>query len=81
MVWSAPSGEVLTLARVALLATDKDEFAVEDIENLLLPAEASVRAAIADDVRGFAARFGEDPAASVHNLGKRLTKSSLPASA
>ena len=46
---------MLTLARVALLATDKDEFTVEDIENLMLPAEASVRAAIADEVRGFAA--------------------------
>ena len=55
MVLFAPSAEVLTLARVALLATDKDEFTVEDIENLMLPAEASVRAAIADDVRSFAA--------------------------
>ncbi len=54
IVLSAPSRDVLTLARVALLATDKDEFEVEDIENLLLPAEASVRAAIAGRVRGFA---------------------------
>ena len=54
-VLSAPSRDVLTLARVALLATDGDEFDVEDIENLLLPAEASVRAAIAAKVRGFAA--------------------------
>jgi hypothetical protein len=51
---TAPSRDVLTLARVALLATDKDEFGVEDIENLLLPAEASERAAIAAKVRGFA---------------------------
>jgi len=51
---SAPSRDVLTLARVALLATDKDEFGVEDIENLLLPADASVRTAIAAKVRGFA---------------------------
>jgi hypothetical protein len=51
---SAPSRDVLTLARVALLATDKDEFNVEDIENLLLPADASVRAPIAKMVRGFA---------------------------
>jgi hypothetical protein len=51
---SAPSGEVLTLARVALLATDKDEFGVEDIENIPLPAEATVRANIATKVRDFA---------------------------
>ncbi len=51
---SAPSRDVLTLARVALLATDKDEFEVEDIENIPLPAEASVRAEIATKVRGFA---------------------------
>jgi type I restriction-modification system DNA methylase subunit len=51
---SAPSRDVLTLARVALLATDKDEFEVEDIENIPLPAEASARAAIATKVRGFA---------------------------
>jgi hypothetical protein len=54
IVLSAPSRDVLTLARVALLATDKDEFTAEDIENLPLPAEASVRAAIADEVRRFA---------------------------
>jgi hypothetical protein len=54
IVLSAPSRDVLTLARVALLATDKDEFEVEDIENLPLPAEASVRATIAGKVRGFA---------------------------
>jgi len=54
IVLSAPSRDVLTLARVALLATDKDEFEVEDMENLPLPAEASVRAAIAGKVRGFA---------------------------
>jgi hypothetical protein len=54
IVLSAPSRDVLTLARVALLATNKDEFTPEDIENLMLPAEASVRAAIADNVRGFA---------------------------
>jgi hypothetical protein len=51
---SAPSRDVLTLARVALLATDKDEFKVEDIENLPLPAEASVRAEVAAKVSGFA---------------------------
>jgi hypothetical protein len=51
---SAPSRDVLMLARVALLSTDKDEFEVQDIENLPLPAEASVRAAIAAKVRGFA---------------------------
>jgi hypothetical protein len=54
IVLSAPSPDVLTLARVALLATDKDEFEFEDIENLPLPAEASVRTAIAARVRGFA---------------------------
>jgi len=51
---SARSRDVLTLARVALLATGKEEFEVEDIENLLLPADASVRAAIATKIRGFA---------------------------
>lgn len=51
---SAPSRDVVTLARVALLATDKDEFEVDDIQNLLLPADANVRAAIATKVRGFA---------------------------
>jgi hypothetical protein len=37
-----------------MLASDKDEFTVDDIENLLLPADASVRASIAAKVRGFA---------------------------
>ena len=70
MVLFAPSADVLTLARVALLATDKDEFTVEDIENLMLPAEASVRAAIADDVRSFAADLEKTQQRSVYNFGK-----------
>jgi len=57
MSLAAPSDDVLTLARVALLATDKDEFNAEDIENLMLPAEASVRAAIASNIRGFASHL------------------------
>jgi hypothetical protein len=54
IVLSAPSRDLLTLARVALLSTDQDEFTSEDIENLRLPAEASVRTAIAGTVRRFA---------------------------
>ncbi|MBZ5561719.1 MAG: N-6 DNA methylase [Acidobacteriia bacterium] len=54
--FSAPSSEVLTLARVALLAADKDEFEAEDIENIPLPADAAARAEIASRVR----RFAED---------------------
>jgi hypothetical protein len=57
IVLSAPSRDVLTLARVALLSTDKDEFEIDEIENLPLPAEAGVRADIAAKVRGFASNL------------------------
>jgi hypothetical protein len=53
---SAPSRDVLTLARVALLATDRDEFEPEDFENIPLPADAGLRAEIANRVR----RFSDD---------------------
>jgi hypothetical protein len=51
---TAPSRDVLTLARVALLALDKDEFGAEDIENVSLPADAGTRAEIAHKIRSFA---------------------------
>jgi len=50
----APSRDVLTLARVGLLATDNEEFKAEDIENLELPADAKVRSELAQKVRNFA---------------------------
>jgi hypothetical protein len=50
---TAPSTDILTLARVAMLSGDEDEFNMEVIENLLLPADESARAAIAAKVRGF----------------------------
>jgi hypothetical protein len=43
------------LARVALLATDRDEFTAQDIENLPLPAEAPARKQLAEKVRNYAA--------------------------
>jgi hypothetical protein len=50
----APSRDVLALARVALLATDNEEFKADDIENLELPADAKVRSELAQKVRDFA---------------------------
>ena len=46
--------EVLTLAQVALLATNKDEFVVEDIENVLLPTTPAVRLEIIKRIQTFA---------------------------
>ena len=43
------------LARIALLATENDEFSAQDIENLLLPAEAPVRKQLAEGLRNYAA--------------------------
>jgi len=43
------------LARISLLATGKDEFGAEDIENIPLPADASVRKRLAQSIRSFAA--------------------------
>jgi hypothetical protein len=50
----APSSEVLELLRVALLATEEDEFAAQDLEDTQLPADASVRHKIAKSIRNFA---------------------------
>jgi hypothetical protein len=47
----------LQLLRMALLALDKDEIEVEEIQNLLLPSEASDRKRIADEVAGVAAKL------------------------
>ena len=49
----AKSDDLLTLVRVALLSTDKDEFTIDDIENVLLPARSQVLAALAEKVRNF----------------------------
>lgn len=51
--FSAPSNDVLTLARAALLATDRDEFDAEDIENLALPADNATRSQVAGKIRSF----------------------------
>lgn len=50
----APSPDVLTLARAALLASDQDEFTAEDIENIPLPADAAIRGELAAKIRNFA---------------------------
>ena len=50
----AESPDVLTLVRVALLATDQDEFTSGDIENIPLPADATLRANLAGLIRNFA---------------------------
>lgn len=49
----APSPDLLTLIRVALLAADKDEFNAEDIESILLPASESEQADLASRIRNF----------------------------
>lgn len=50
----APSRDVLALGRVALLATTKDEFDAQDIENVLLPGVEEVRAELANQIFSFA---------------------------
>jgi hypothetical protein len=47
----APSTEVLELLRVALLATEEDEFTAKEIEDTPLPADANVRHRIAKSIR------------------------------
>src|SRR5271157_5845934 len=49
----AESPELVMLVRLALLATDDDEFRGLDMENILLPAEATDRARIAERIRNF----------------------------
>jgi hypothetical protein len=53
----APHQDLLTLTRAALLATDKDEFTSEDIENLLLPADELARQEIANVICNFESRL------------------------
>ncbi|MGH9439088.1 MAG: Eco57I restriction-modification methylase domain-containing protein, partial [Terriglobia bacterium] len=50
----AASPDILVLARTALLATDQEEFTADDIESILLPADASKRREIAAKIRSFA---------------------------
>jgi hypothetical protein len=47
----------LELLRLALLAADKEEIAVEEIQNVLLPSEAAERIRIADEAAGVAAKL------------------------
>lgn len=47
----------LQLLRMALLALDEDEIEIGEIQNLLLPSEASDRKRIADEVAGVAAKL------------------------
>jgi len=51
---TAPSNDILALVRMALLASEKDEFEAQDIEDIPLPGDATVRAEIASRIRGFA---------------------------
>jgi hypothetical protein len=51
----AEDSDLELLARVALLATENDEFSAQDVENLLLPAEAALRKQLAERVRNYAA--------------------------
>lgn len=55
----AQSPDVITLAQVALLATDEDEFTADDIENLPLPADAAARRRLAAKIRNFADHLKE----------------------
>ncbi len=50
----APSSEALELLRVALLASEQDEFTAQVIEDIPLPADTSVRHKIAKSIRNFA---------------------------
>jgi hypothetical protein len=54
---SAPNQDLLTLLRAALLATDKDEFTAEDLENALLPADEATRTQLAHAINDFAAHI------------------------
>jgi hypothetical protein len=50
----APNTDLLTLARVALLSSEPDEFGVDMIENLPLPADTAVRTQLAKKISNFA---------------------------
>jgi hypothetical protein len=55
------TGEIaaLHLLRLALLALDKEEIPVEEIQNLLLPSEQQERSHIADEVTGLTAKLDQ----------------------
>lgn len=52
----------LQLLRLELLALDKEEIAVEEIQNILLPSEAAERQRIAAEVTGLAAKLEQTKA-------------------
>jgi type I restriction-modification system DNA methylase subunit len=54
-LFAAEDPDLELLARVALLATENDGFSAQEIENILLPAEAPVRKQLAERVRNYAA--------------------------
>ena len=49
----------LYLLRLALLALDKEEIPVGDIQNILLPTDASVRKQMADEINGLAEKLAQ----------------------
>ncbi|PYP93622.1 MAG: hypothetical protein DMG65_00625 [Candidatus Angelobacter sp. Gp1-AA117] len=53
----APYPDLLVLLRAALLATDKDEFSREELENTLLPSEREPQSHLASAVIEFSARL------------------------
>ncbi len=53
-LFEAPDPDLELLARVALLATDDDDFSAADIENLPLPAEAHTRRELAEKLHHYA---------------------------
>jgi hypothetical protein len=53
-IW-CDSADTLLLTYSALLATDKDEFTAQDIENAPVPTDPAVRAALAQKIRTFSA--------------------------
>jgi hypothetical protein len=53
--FEASDPDLELLARVALLATDVDDFSAADIENIQLPAEPAARKQLAEKLRNYAA--------------------------
>jgi hypothetical protein len=53
-IW-CDSADTLLLTRTALLASDKDEFTADDVENAPLPSDSNVRGVLAQKIRDFAA--------------------------
>src|SRR5207248_234725 len=50
---------VLQLLRLAILSRDSEEIAVEEMQNILLPKDATLRARIAEETLGIAAKLEE----------------------